>query len=1203
MLTITRPNGQTGGPDAGTHTTLAWDPSGRVTSETDPMGYTTTWTWTGFNPSTGTGVITVADPDGNSAVYDYTQGTLAARSAWTGATLTSEQDFVPDQTSSSGDSSAGTQLDTTTADGNGNITTTSYDTNGNPVTTNAPDGLGSQPATTTAQSTSLDQPDCSSTATASSTCSASPGPSPVTPGGVITPPSSAPPQGLTWTLNDNDGNELYATTGVYKPGSSTAAYSRTTYQLFKNNSVTLSGTSITCAATPPSQSLPCATINADGVTTQLAYYPATSPYAGLLESSSTPDGDGSQIATTTYGYNNDGKQTSTTSPDGNLSGANEGNYTTTTSWNSDGQKTSVTQAGGSGVTVTPRQTSYGYDADGNQTTVQNARGYTTTTAYNADDQADLVTDPDNDATLTCYDGDGNVAQTVPAVGVAGSSLNASSCPAAYPAGYSTRLAPDATAGTFNALAEETQQTTPAPAGQSGNETTTYAYDADGNQIKVTAPPASSGGSSQVTVSTYNSVGGLTSQTTGSGTSAASTVSYCYDPSGDKTSVVYADGNQSGMAPCDTSTSYPWTVDPNAYPTQASYQTTYSYDSARERVSTTSPATSAAPSGATTTSTYDPAGNTLTSTDPDGVTTTWTYTPLDLTATASYSGSSAHSVSYAYDADGQKTGMTDGTGTSSYVNDPFGEVTSVTNGAGQVTGYGYSADGQATSITYPLPSTATWATSDTVSYGYDHADLLTSVTDFNGHTTTIGNTGDGLPSSQTLGSSGDTISTTYDNTDVPSAITLKNASSTLQSFTYSDAPSGNTLSETDTPSSSQSPADYTYDAQGRVTSMTPGSGSTLNYGFDASGNLSTLPTGASGTYNKAEELTSSTLSGTVNNYAYNADGEQLSAAQGDTTVASGTWNGAGQLTTYDDSAADMTAATYDGDGIRASYATTPSGGSGITEQYVWNTIQQFPQLLMDSGNAYIYGTGLAPAEQVNLSAGTITYLVTDSLGSIRGTVNSSGSLTGTASYDAWGNPQAVGGLTATTPFGYAGGYTDPNGLIYLLDRYYDPQVGQFISVDPAISQTREPYEYADGNPVSNSDPTGQSWTGLLTWVNWSFSPGDLWGVKERTVELFLDEHYTRLLIDLMWGGSGLSGGCWAVAGRVPELGEEAATLCGAISAAFVIGASTLSYINDLGNDHGIYFVVWRWAVAFRWWWWGWHLKQASRYYSTGYVWHQ
>jgi RHS repeat-associated protein len=516
--------------------------------------------------------------------------------------------------------------------------------------------------------------------------------------------------------------------------------------------------------------------------------------------------------------------------------------------------------------------------------------------------------------------------------------------------------------------------------------------------------------------------------------------------------------------------------------QAAYQTTYSYDSAGDLVSTVTPANSVS-SAPTTTATYNASGQMLTRTDPDGVTTTWTYGTDGNVIGISYSGGTAHAVTYGYDANEQMTYMTDATGASNYVFDSFGELTSAENGAGQTVTYAYNADGDVTGITYPLPSTATWATTDTVAYGYDNADELTSVTDFNGHQISIGNTADGLPNSVGLGSSGDTLATTYDSTDSPSEIALKNSSSTLQSFTYSDSPAGTILSETDTPSSSGSPADYTYDARGQVTSMTPGSGSANDYGFDASDNLTTLPTGASGNYNDAGELTSSALSGTTTDYTYNADGEQLSSTQGSTTESSGTWNGAGQLGTYDNTAADMTAATYNGNGLRASTTTTPAGGSGITQGYVWNTVPTVPQLLMDGNNAYIYDGGTAPAEQVSLSAGTITYLVTDSLGSVRGTVNSSGSLTGTTSYDAWGNPEVSGGLTATTPFGFAGGYTDPDGLIYLLNRYYQPSAGQFISVDPAITQTLQPYSYADDNPVSLTDPTGALF-GVWVHLHWT-----------------------------------------------------------------------------------------------------------------------
>jgi RHS repeat-associated protein len=127
--------------------------------------------------------------------------------------------------------------------------------------------------------------------------------------------------------------------------------------------------------------------------------------------------------------------------------------------------------------------------------------------------------------------------------------------------------------------------------------------------------------------------------------------------------------------------------------------------------------------------------------------------------------------------------------------------------------------------------------------------------------------------------------------------------------------------------------------------------------------------------------------------------------------------------------------------------------------------------MDSINAYIYDNSGTPLEQVNLSTGTVTYLNADLLGSVRGAVNSSGTVTGTTSYDAWGNPMTTGGLSSTTPFGFAGGYTDPTGLVYLINRYYDPVLGQFISADPDVVQTQEPYGYAGGNPVSAKDPSG------------------------------------------------------------------------------------------------------------------------------------
>ena len=1075
LLTMTAPNGQPGGPTAGKSTVNVYDAQGRVTSQTDPMGNATTFTYcanaaTGdcMNSATGTGIVTVTDPDGYTSVDDYTQGALTAETNWSGGvgnTLISGDDYGPNLAN-------GTLEAAWTANGaqvgGADLVEdySAYDSMGNPVSGTELNSTGN--VAFSAQYTSLDTPECLTreSASSSASCAATPGPTPVAPGHAITPPSSAPPAGQSWSLYDTDGDLLYTVAGVYAPGASSTSTLRTSYSLYNGNTVTLNGSTISCAASAPTVTLPCATINADGVVTQLGY-----DSAGDLISSAAPDGNGSEVAKTTDAYDGDGEQTSEILPDGNLSGANAGNYTTVTAYNADGEKTSVSEGDGSGATVTARVTSYTYDADGNSVTDKDPGGNTTTTAYNADDQSTLITDADGDATLTCYDGDGNTAQTVPPAGVAANSLTPASCPTSYPAGYSDRLAADAIVITYDGSSDKLQVTTPAPAGQSGYETTSYAYDGNGNLIETTAPPTTPGGAAPVTVDTYTTNGEIASQTTGYGTSAAATTSYCYNPEGFKTAVIAPDGNTSGTAQCEAG--YPWQVSASTYPTQAAHQTTYSYDSTGDLVSTTTPATTADPSGATTTNTYNAAGQLLTSTDPASVTTTDAYTPTGALASESYSNSAAHAVSYAYDADGRLTSSADASGTSTTTWDPFGEISTATSGAGQATSYTYNPTGTPATITYPLPSSATWATSKSVSFAYDSASRLTGVTDFTGNKVTITSNADGLITKQALGTTGDTISTAYSATDTPSAITLATSSSTLQSFTYTDAPAGNITAESDSPASPNASASYNYDPLGRVTSATYGSNGAEGYSYDQSGNLLALPGGATGTYNDAGELTSSSGS-TATGYTYSASGERLTATQGSTTEATASWNGDQELTGYTDSAATMTGATYNSIGLRTSATFTPSGGSATTDTYAWAG----DQLLQDSVNAYIYDGSQVPVEQVNLSTGKVTYLVTDTIGSVRGVVTgSTGALAGTTGYDTWGAPQTAAGLTATTPFGYSGGYTDPDGLIYLINRYYDPATGQFISVDPDLAETQQPYSYAAGDPVTLTDPTGQYTLGI------------------------------------------------------------------------------------------------------------------------------
>jgi RHS repeat-associated protein len=122
---------------------------------------------------------------------------------------------------------------------------------------------------------------------------------------------------------------------------------------------------------------------------------------------------------------------------------------------------------------------------------------------------------------------------------------------------------------------------------------------------------------------------------------------------------------------------------------------------------------------------------------------------------------------------------------------------------------------------------------------------------------------------------------------------------------------------------------------------------------------------------------------------------------------------------------------------------------------------------------VYGRRRTSFEQINNTTGTVTYLHHDQQDSTRLLTGSTGTVTGKCTYSAYGTPTREG--TATTPLGYDAQYTSSDtGLIYLRNRVYDPVTAQFMSVDPAVMITREPYAYAGDNPLSYRDRSGLGW---------------------------------------------------------------------------------------------------------------------------------
>jgi RHS repeat-associated protein len=100
-----------------------------------------------------------------------------------------------------------------------------------------------------------------------------------------------------------------------------------------------------------------------------------------------------------------------------------------------------------------------------------------------------------------------------------------------------------------------------------------------------------------------------------------------------------------------------------------------------------------------------------------------------------------------------------------------------------------------------------------------------------------------------------------------------------------------------------------------------------------------------------------------------------------------------------------------------------------------------------------------------------YLLHDQQGSTRLITDRLGHVVGGYTYTPYGATISHTG-TATSSLRYDGQYQDDEtGLYYLQARYYNPTLGQFLTVDPLVNTTGQPYAYALGSPLMGGDPTG------------------------------------------------------------------------------------------------------------------------------------
>ena len=422
--------------------------------------------------------------------------------------------------------------------------------------------------------------------------------------------------------------------------------------------------------------------------------------------------------------------------------------------------------------------------------------------------------------------------------------------------------------------------------------------------------------------------------------------------------------------------------------------------------------------------------------------------------------SAFSVTSFRSSNISPTTTTEGSATITRTYDERSRLKTFTSADGDLIQYSYDANGNLTKLTYPPD--AQHPSGKEVTYTYNARNLLTTVTDWANRTTTY--TYDRLGRlTGTIRPNGTANQIAHDNASQLTSI-RETANGKLISFLlFKHDPAGQIIRRFRAPllnSNFKQPAfAATYDNDNRLATL---NGQPITH--DADGNMThaILPS----------SLVSSSLASRV--LTYNSR-NQLTAAAG---------------LTY----------TYDAEGRRRTLTDT-SGTTRFTTRF---TTAPNGDLLVKhnpdgSKTYYIYGLGLI--YEASSSGATKTHHY-DQVGSTIVRTDDAGKVIGKAEYSAYGLIAYQSGDLAT-PFlynGQAGVQTDPNGLLNMRARYYSPYLMRFLNADPiGFSGGSNWFAYADGNPISMSDPFGlcaKSGSGFLE---------KTWGLAKFTAKAQLENY--------------------------------------------------------------------------------------------------
>ena len=490
--------------------------------------------------------------------------------------------------------------------------------------------------------------------------------------------------------------------------------------------------------------------------------------------------------------------------------------------------------------------------------------------------------------------------------------------------------------------------------------------------------------------------------------------------------------------------------------------------------------------------YDKNGNVKTRKTPDGDTILYEYDASKRPTKITYPDLSE--VNYVYDAHGNRIEMNDPHGTTYYGYDRFNRLTGVQFPGINPLSYEYDKAGNLTKILYP--------TGEEIIYAYDGANRPIRVTDATGATAFEYDDQTNKLIKRTL-ANGVFTEYAYDEAKRVTDVLNRKADQTLiAGYHYEfDANSNRTKVIETTPSGTKT-TDYAYDKLNRLLSAFCSDGTYEIYTYDSTGNRLTKET-QDGVIDYQYDQDNRLLSAGDTYFFYDQSGNLIRRLSSEKTIDYH-YDYENRLVEYSDGT-DLVTFEYDGDGNRISKTV-----NGKQIKYVNNVATKIAQVLFETTaennviRRYVYGE--SRLNEINEDT-TSFYLYDNPARSVTALVDNAQTVINSYAYDAFGNLKSANESTPNS-FKYVGEqYDGETGLIFLRKRYYDPQLGRFLSKDPfpgyvQAPQTKNPYPYVANNPVNSIDPLGLAvgapgfWEGLIP----------VWGSGRQAIDDFQNERY-------------------------------------------------------------------------------------------------